>query len=191
MFNSITVTKERKYILIVGAVLLVLGGIYRFYPDIHGVFFAEEEIAVKQRHVEKYLKIVDRSETIKKQRAQVNRKLNQMEARLISGETPSLAAVEVQNVLNEITALSNVEIISMRVMKSKGLEETDYVRIPVLFSIQSNISQLKEILYEIETTRKLLMITELKIDSLTSKSQGIIRSTIKVEGFMKQEEKAG
>jgi len=185
MFNSITLTKEQKYIVIIGAVLLFIGVIIRFYPESTDTAFTPDEIEIKKEHIEKYSKIVAKKAQIEKKRAIAKRMLNRTEARLLTGNTPPLAAVEIQNILKEITALSNVEIKTMRVMGEKISEDTDYVRIPVRFSIQCNILQLKEILYGIESSQKLLMVTALKVDSASAGQQGRLQSTIITEGVMR------
>ena len=143
MLESIPLTKERKMILAFGAVVLLLGAIYRFYPNIHAMVSVSDEMAVKQKQVETYAGIVAQRQQIAKENATVKRLLNQTEARLLAGATPSLAAVEIQNILNAIGAQSNVKFVSMRVMKPEEDEKTGFVRLPVQFSMNSSISHLK------------------------------------------------
>ncbi len=188
MFNSIKINKERKYILIGGAVLLFFGMIYRFYPNIHGIVSVSDEIAIKKNHIVKYLNIVNQRERINKERINLNRILNRMESGLFSGKTPSLAAVELQNMLNEIAHTNNVKIKTMQVLKETEPGEQIYIKIPVRFSFNSNVLQLKEILYEMAVSPKLLIITAMNIDLTRRKLEGNIRATITVQGIMKNKE---
>ena len=188
MFNSIKINKERKYILIGGAVLLFFGMIYRFYPNIHGIVSVSDEIAIKKNHIVKYLNIVNQRERINKERINLNRILNRMESGLFSGKTPSLAAVELQNMLNEIAHTNNVKIKTMQVLKETEPGEQIYIKIPVRFSFNSNVLQLKEILYEMAVSPKLLIITAMNIDLTRRKLGGNIRATITVQGIMKNKE---
>lgn len=186
MFKSLKINKERKYILIGGAVLLLFGMIYRFYPSIQGLFSISDEIAIKKNHIEKFIKVVNQKDRIDKQRLNLNRILNRMESGLFTGETPSLAAVELQNILNEIAHATNIKIKTMQVLKETEPGEQVYINIPVRFSFNSNVLQLKEMLYEIEASLKLLIITDMNVDLLRRrKQQDHIRSTITVQGVMK------
>lgn len=185
MFKSIELTQERKIILIGGAILLLLGAIYRFYPVIISAVSASDEIAMKKNHVEKFLRIVEQRKQAVNENGYFKRRFKQMESRLLTGETPTLAAVAIQKILNEISDASDVKFMTMRVMKPKEGENTGYVRLPVQFSMNSDVVQLKEIIYQIEASSKLLVITELAAKITKSKDRQLIRSRITVEGVMK------
>lgn len=185
MFNSFALNRERKIILIGGAILLLFGAIYRFYPVIISVVSASDEIVMKQNHVEKFLRIAEQRKQAVNENGYVKRQFSQIESRFLTGETPSLAAVEIQEILGEIAEANNVNFMSMRVMKPKDNENTNYIRLPVQFSMNSDINQLKEIIYKVESSSKLLVITELDAKRVRSRDRQLIRSTIKVEGVMK------
>jgi general secretion pathway protein M len=185
MFDSMVLNKERKIILISGAILLILGAIYRFSPVIISVVSVSDEIVMKKNHVEKYVRIVEQRKQAFRENKYYSRQFSQMESRLLTGETPSLAAVEIQEILKEIGDASNVKFMTMQVMKPKEGENKDYVRLPVQFSMNSDIIQLKQIIYEIEVSSKLLIITELDAKRAKSKERQLIRSTFTVEGCMK------
>lgn len=187
MLEFIPLNKERKMLLAAGAVLLLLGAIYRFYPDIHAMVSVSEEMALKQKQVETYAGIVAQKKQIEKENAVARRLQNQMEPRFLSGATPSLAAVEIQNTLNGIGAASNVKFVTMRVMKPVEEENTGFIRLPVQFSMTSSIAQLRDIIYKIEASPKLLIVTELDASQSRTRDQmDLIRSTITVEGVMRR-----
>lgn len=191
MLKSLKINNERKVILIGGAVLLFLGMIYRFYPDIHGFFSISDEIAMKRNHIEKYISVASQKDRIDKDRLYLNKILNRLESRLIVGGTPALAAVKLQEILNEITQATHVKINTMQVLKVAASGEKKYVKIPIKFSFNSNIRQLKNVLYKIEASSKLLIVTDVKIDLLRRKKQGQIRSSVTVEGVMKHKGSTG
>jgi len=191
MLGGVTLTKERKIIIIGGIFLLLLGGIYRFWPALVSTFSVSDEIAVKQKHVEKYRKIVDRRDRVINENAAVKQQFRQMENRLLTGTTPSLAAVEIQNTLNKIAETGNVKFSTMRVMKSVESETADYVRVPVQFTMDSDITQLKDVIYQIESDPQLLVVTELNVRQTRSRDNRQIRSVITVEGVMKAPPAAG
>jgi hypothetical protein len=185
MKTSFKLTKERKYILIIGVVLLLLGAVYRSYPTVSSFFSASDDIDFKKKNIEKYLRAVSARKHLEKKKNQLNRELGRLEEKLLASSTPSLAAVEVQGIINEIAQANNVKVQTMQVLDAKDDGEIGYVAIPVKFSINSNILQLKEIIYKIESTSKLLIIKELNVDTGTRSLPGEIRATMTVEGIMK------
>jgi len=185
MIKSIKITKEQKYILIAGMVLLFIGALYRFYPDVYGFVSAADDIEFKKRSIEKYLQVVAQQKGLEKQKNQLNHELTKMEAKLLTGNTPSLAAVEVQGIINEIVQSNNIKVQTMQVLEPKESGDIGYVAIPVRFSFASNIFQLKDIICKIESPAKLLAIKELSVDRNARGSTGEIRATMTVEGVMK------
>ncbi|MEZ4566787.1 MAG: hypothetical protein R2860_07395 [Desulfobacterales bacterium] len=66
-------------------------------------------------------------------------------------------------------------------MESEG---AGYVRVPVQFSMDSDILQFKDMIYQIETSSRLLVVSELDIRQLRSRDGYRIRSVVTVEGVM-------
>lgn len=185
MLKSLSFNKERKILLAVGAVLLVLGAVYRFYPDIRAMVSVSEEMALRQKQVDAYAGIVAQKKQVEKENALAKRLQNQMNTRFLPGATPSLAAVEIQNILNRIAGASNVKFATMRVMKPVEDENSGFIRLPVQFSMTSSIVQLRDMIYKIEASPKLLVITELDASQSRSRDQAaMIRATVTVEGVM-------
>lgn len=182
----IQLNKERKIILIGGIILLLAGVIYRFYPAIYSTVSVTDEIEFKKNHIDKYLKVVERRRSADREYKHLSGQYKRMEAMLLEGDTPSLAAVEIQNIISEIAEISSVRIDTIRVLSFKEAETHDYIRIPVRFSVKSTIVQLKEILYKIESSSKLLVITELDSEPVSVREQNEIRSNFVVEGVMRR-----
>lgn len=181
-----TLTKERKRILAAGAVLLVLGAFYRFWPALEPLVSVADDIAVKREHVEKYRRIAAQGDQAAAENAAVKRRFRQMENRLLTGTTPSLAAVDVQNILNGIAAKENLKFSTMRVMRAVESEETDYIRVPVQFVMDADIMQLRDMIYQIETAPQFLAITEMSLRQVRSRDPNDrrIQAVITVEGVM-------
>ncbi|MEZ4550124.1 MAG: hypothetical protein R2874_06525 [Desulfobacterales bacterium] len=143
MFEKTAMTRERKIILLAGAVLLVIGAMYRFWPAIVSTVSVVDEIAFKTDQVEKYQQIAARKDPVVKENAAVKKQFRLMENRLLTGSTPSLSAVEIQNTLNDIAEAVGVKFSTMRVMKAVESEGAGYVRVPVQFSMDSIFFSLK------------------------------------------------
>lgn len=191
MLSSFEITRERKIILIGGAVLLILAAIYRFYPLVGPLFGGTDEILIKQEIIGGYQNIVNQSPRIDKEHIRMNRMLAKAEAGLLSGVTESLAAVEIQNIINTIAAANNIKIDTLQVLKTRDADEVGYAMIPVRVSFGSDILQLKEMLHRMETNDKMLIVSEVTSGLSIIARSGGIRSTITVEGVMKKKGAAG
>jgi hypothetical protein len=186
MLPAFEITRERKIILIGGAVLLLLAAIYRFYPLIGPMFSGSDEIRMKQEILGRYQNVVARGDRVDADYARVSRMLSRVDAGLLSGATESLAAVEIQNIINTIATANNIKIETMQVMRTRDVDEVGYAMIPVRFVFGSDIPQLKDMLYGIESHDKLLIVSEINVGISTSRRTDDIRSTVAVEGVMKK-----
>ena len=180
-------SKERKYLLMGGGVLLVLGVLYRFFPVIQDLKPAGSEIIFKKQQIAKYCQKIQKGKNLESRRIALNRNLGRAESGLLAGETPALAAVDIQNILSDITRKIDIEIKTMRVIKSIDIENMNYVSIPVRFTLNSTVRQLKDLLYQIETSNKFLIISKMKIRNTSGKQPEQISSTITVSGLLKKE----
>jgi len=181
------ITKERKYILIAGSVLLLLGVLYRFSPTIQDLKPAGSENVLKKKKILKYRNKVLKRDKLQSQLMAMNRDLERDKFGLLSGKTPALSAVEIQNALNEISEKIDINMDTMRVLKPVDLEHMDYLSVPVQFSFKSTIRQLEKLLHKIESSPKFLTVTQMRIRR-RSTDPGHIESTITISGFLKKED---
>lgn len=178
--------KRTKTIIIIGAVLLLLGLTYRLIPFFQGISDAGLEIALKERQVEKLRNMVQKVGDPEDGIARLNRTLKRAESGLLTGKTPALAAVDIQNILNGIAEKSGIDIKTTRVLKAEEIDR--YMGVPVQFTVSSTTGQLKEILYGIETSSRYLTVKRLKTSVERRGKSGISRTTITVVGYMKRPE---
>lgn len=184
-------TTERKYILIGGAILLLLGAVYRFYPDTEMFQPMGGDIALKERKIIKYRQMVQERNKLNAELISLNRALERAESGLLTGETPALAAVDIQNILNDIANRAQVQVQAMRVLTpeesdKESPEKALYLKIPVQITLISGTRQLKEVLYQIETSLKFLKISEMRVRVNNLRDAEKIYSTLTVEGIMKK-----
>jgi hypothetical protein len=195
---------SRKVILAVGGVLLLLGLIYRFFPDLGNLVGPKQELAVKEKRLSKYRELVQEGGDLKARLTSLEAAVAKGEAGLLTGKTPSLAAADIQNLLHKAAEKCGVDIKTVRVLKPEASGPEMYVSIPVQFTISSTISQLKELIYLIESQPRYLKITKVRsrsshtvrrrptrIQPRGGKAQQDpaeqIRSDITVTGFFKKE----
>ena len=185
-------TQERKYIIIGGLILLLIGAVYRFAPEQSFSVFQsfKDEISIQEKRLEKYRQILQDRNQIEARLLSLTRSLDHAESGLLTGETPPLAAVDIQNILNEIAGKSNIEVKTMRVLNpEEPVKESpvkNYLGIPVEITLSANIRQLKEVLYKIETSPKILKISDMKIRLISNSDIKEVYATLIISGFMKK-----
>lgn len=184
-------TKERKLILTLGLVLLVFGLLYRFAPDYHSFMVSDDEIALKQKKLAQHLHMLKKKPGLEARFSASKTALARAEKMLLNGTTPALAAVDMQNIIKGIAYKTGIEIASFQVLTTVEPDAADYIDIPVRFQITSTIRQLKDILYGMESSDKLLKITEISSGSVRRKPKSdepvYVRSVVTVAGYMAKE----
>ncbi len=183
------VRKETIYILIAGAVLLLGGAVYRYFPNIMDGWSLDEEIALEKEKQKKYIELGRERSSLEARLIKMNRSLERAEAGLLSGETPAMAGVDVQNALASIASRSSVEIESIYVLARKETDESvpfagEYPEVQVEVGLVATIRQLKEMLHGIESSSTLLRISEARCDTEGAKKMGLIKIRLTIEGFM-------
>jgi len=183
---TLIIDKRKRYLLIVGGVLLLFGLVFWLFPFFEGIQGGETDVAAQKKRVAKYRQTVKGRGDLEARLASLNKSLERAEAGLLTGKTAALAAVDIQNVLNEIAIGSGVEIKSVQVLKSQQKDSEQYIGVPVQFTVSAKIRQLKDILYKIEASPKFFLTVErIGISVAGAASLGEIRCDITVSGIMK------
>ncbi len=180
--------KERKYLLAAGMVLLLAGAVYRFYPSLSNIFTRTDEMIFTENQLSKYREAVREKAVLEAKLLSAQRALAQAEAALLSGETSALAAVEIQNMMNRLGEQQKIRIESMRVLKPKAIEKTEYMTVPVQVAMTASIRQIKDLLLGIEKSRTLLKISNIQIRQIRGNQPEVLSCSFVVEGFMKSRE---
>jgi Tfp pilus assembly protein PilO len=178
--------KRKKTLVLIGAFVLLVAVLYRFFPFFENIESLNDEIALKEKNLIKYRQMVRERNDLETKLASLNRIIENAENGLLEGKTPALAAVDVQNILKEITAKSDMEVLTMRVMPPENKEEDIYMIIPVQITIRCSVRQFKEIIYQIESSSRLLRVSDCRIREIRGRIEGQVQATLTVQGFMKK-----
>lgn len=179
-------TKERKYLLIGGAVLLLMAVLYNLTPTLSALWSQEEALAVKSQKLARYREKVQEKKTLDAKQDALQKVLRRTEAGLLQGKTPALAAVDIQTIIREITERTEAEIKTMRILKPEELSDSNYIAIPVEITLSSDVRQLIGVLYQIETSPQVLRTANVVIRSAGMRRGTNILTTLTIEGFMKK-----
>lgn len=182
------ITSRDKKFLIVGALAVCIFGIVKFFifPYYDKISNQKEDIRLKERTLEKYLKFIQKQAELQQSLRRLAREEKTIQSSLLKGETTSLAAADIQKIVEKVAEKSEVEIKSVKVMESTQKE--GFITIPIQVMFTSDLSKMKKFINSIETNRKLLTIPELKIRVKNKRKPAGISVTLQILGFMKKEE---
>lgn len=181
-------TRERKLILIGGMIALVLGALYRFAPDPDALFSAGADLAFQRKQLAKYRRLAAEKESLQAAMPQAARALAQAEAGLLTGATPALAAVEIQNIVSELAGRDGISIQSTRMVSPPKPEPgRPYAAIPVQVTLTAGIDRVSELLHRLETAPRLLRISDLRLRVNDPQKPDILQTVFTVEGFVPAE----
>jgi hypothetical protein len=190
MIGQIKLTRERKWIVGIGAVLLLAGLIYRFHPVLTGLWPGEEEALIKAKKISKYHETIQNSGDLEGRLVSLTRTLERFESRLLAG-TPPLSPPWTSRTSWGHHGKGGVDIRTVRVLRPEELKDRDYIRIPVQFLVTCSVRQLRDILYGIESSPRILVFERVQIGAM-GKGGDQVQADIIVAGYMKKSgEKTG
>lgn len=180
------VSDRDKKLIRIGAIALVVFCVLKFglFPLYDTFVGRRAEIAQKEKAREKYLKFLKKQADFQKSSRDRSREEALVQQGLLRGETTSLAAADIQKIVDEFAKQSKVTMQSVKVLDSDTKD--DFVVIPVQIVFSSDLTRLVTFIHGIETDRKLLTMPDLKIRVKNERKPQDISVTVTVAGYMKK-----
>lgn len=175
--------RERLFVLTaLGTVVIFL--IVRFVidPFVESQRSIREEIPVKALQLEKSRRLLG-----EKTEAQLNlRKMQELfrscQLKMLPGDTAPLAAANLQETLKTLAALHQISIKSEKVLDTRSSDFLDQISVQIEFTTQ--ISNLTNFLYDLQTHAKVLIVSDCSIAVNTYRGPRDVRAVIVVAGLM-------
>ena len=179
--------RERRLIGAAGVVLglfvinlLVISPFLSYRQDL------QDEIAGHREKIENGQAYLARTADITRQREQLQKMYQQIHAQLVPGDTPTLAAANLQNTLHSLAGEKGVEIQSTQVMRDDAVGE--FRRIAVRITVTGEVKQVADFLAAVEHGPTRVMIPFLEISRrgavLRGKAARALSATIEVTAFL-------
>ena len=168
----------------VGVALVLLVALYLFLvePLVDRAREVKDRTAAREASLERRRLAIARGPGITEELQTARRRLESESARLLRGPTAPLAASELQKLVKEAAAGSNVEVRSERVLPAserEGLQE-----VPIEIVIAGSIRDTIGALYRIEHAERLLTIKELKVRVVAVGQPRELLTTLIVAGYV-------
>jgi len=121
-----------------------------------------EEEAIKTRTLQKYINLISEKPSLEKKLAALKETRKADDSKLIEGQTPSLAAAQLQEMVKTVITGRSGTISSERVGKPEDFDKFKLISVSVDAVIPDS-RVMSEILYSIETRTPYLIVKELDV----------------------------
>lgn len=183
---KLQLSKERKILIGVAVVLLILVFGYRLLPLIQSMGEEGDALELKEQRIVKYLQRIQDGPVLERKKDLLYKNLEALKEGLLHAKTPSLAAVLMQNLLHEKAESIGVEIKTTRVLSSAKIEKTEYVAIPVQISADLTVQQAKELIYKIESDETFFFVTKMQLRRHSDQLPIQLQAVITIKGLMQE-----
>jgi Tfp pilus assembly protein PilO len=179
-----TLSRRGRMLIVFGMASVLVVGIYLFVvePLVDRAREAESRTAAREAALERRRLLIAQRPRIAEELQSVARRLESESARLLRGPTAPLAASELQKLVKDVAASSNMEVRSERVLPAterEGLQE-----VPIELIIAGSIRDTMTALYRLERTDRLLTIRDLKIRAVAVGQPRELMTTLTVAGYV-------
>jgi Tfp pilus assembly protein PilO len=144
--------------------LLVLGRFLVISPFLERRAWIKNQLEVLPPLHVKNVQYLGQKEAIEKALEKAKSDLQALETSLLSGDTASVSASNLQEMIQTIAAREGTQIITTRVLNPEA--NGKYTKIPIQVELSGEIEQVANLLKGIASAEKLLVVDELNIRSL-------------------------
>jgi hypothetical protein len=141
------------------------------------------ETAREKLHLSRQLLL--QKEALDKQIRELEAAIKRSESLMFRGETTSVVGAQMQEIMNGICSKNGADIRQTRVLKVDELGP--YKEICINTDLVSTVSGLSKIIFELEHSNYLFMITEISINNSSRKNLDDVRTRMTVVGLMREE----
>lgn len=191
------ISSREKKILIAGAVAAVLTGLFYFSDSLVPSGGQRATLETKKKMLGQYRETIAAEQNYKARLEYDRRRYDQNQTRLLTGETPSIAAAELQKILTELAGPTGVEITRRdNILQSQTKIQDNLIKIEVKIETNCNPEQLVQFIAAIENYERFLTVSDLTVSGYRMQKKYEIRPSITVAGYImapeaKVETKAG
>jgi hypothetical protein len=180
-------TREKRLIIAAGVVL----GLLLLRVTVVSPFLAyrenlSDQIAQHREWLENASAYLARAGDVERERDKLRDQVAQIRSQLVPGETPDLAAANLQETLHNLAKTSTVEIRSTQKMRDEPVD--DFRRIAVRITVTGEVRALAQFLSGIEYSEQRLLISFFEISQrgavLRNQGPRMLSATIEVSAFI-------
>jgi type II secretory pathway component PulM len=126
--------------------------------------WVKTQLEVEPQRLEKNLRYLARREEMAAALEAARSELKEREGELLTGDTPSVSASDLQDAVQALAAKEGTQVITTRVLNPEP--NGSFSKIAIQMEIGAQIDQAANLIRSIETSPKLLMVDEINVRSL-------------------------
>jgi type II secretory pathway component PulM len=158
---------KRERGLVLCSLLIIVFAVARYV--LIGPFFERSEwvrsqLEIQPQLLEKNLRFLAQKEDMVAMLESTRNELKAREPRLLTGDTPSVSASDLQDVIQGLATKEGTQVITTRVLNPEAAGS--FAKISIQMEIGGQIDQLASLIRGIENSPKLLMVDEINVRSL-------------------------
>jgi hypothetical protein len=177
---------QKKFFWGLIAIALALAAyIFLVVPLVEAKKKADQTIALNQRILLKYAEILQNRKTVEEGLARTQKQREEIQKRLIQGETPQLGAAHLQDLVKRLAEKNNLGLRSFRNLDPKEVGSFRRISVQIEFNPLSSMQNLTQFLYELEHQEQELMISEMDILVFNPRMPNTIQGNLIISGLMK------
>jgi Tfp pilus assembly protein PilO len=159
-------SKREKLLVAVSFTIfsLLLGRSWVLEPFLDRRASVEKLLDSQPQFLERNLRYLERKTEIMGNLEKTRAELNSLEPLLLTGDTASVSASELQQMAQGFASGGGAQVVSTRVLNPEAMGT--FTRIPIQLEVSGVIDQVANMIRGIETAPKLLVINEINVRSL-------------------------
>ena len=146
---------------------------------------ADQEIAKNQALLQKYAEVLQNRKSVEESLERTAKVGEEIQKRLIPGETPQLGAANLQDSVKRLAEKNNVAIRSFRNLDPKDVGVFRRIAVQIEFNPLSSMQSLTQFLYELEHQDKEILISEIDLLVFNPRMPNTLQGSMIITGYMK------
>ena len=157
--------REKGLVVLTLFILLsVIGRYFLLSPLLERREWIKSQLEIQPQLLEKNLRYIGLKAEIQAGLERARGELKAVEPSLLSGDTPSVSASDLQQTVQALATKEGTQVLSTRVLNPEAMGT--FTKIPIQMEVSGKIEQVANLIKGIESAEKLLMVGELNIRSL-------------------------
>ena len=177
--------------------LLVLGRYFLVAPLLERREWMKSQLEIQPQLLEKNLRYLSQKKELEEALEKAKGELKSLEPSLLSGDTASVSASNLQESVQTLAAKEGTQIVTTRVLNPETMGS--FIKIPIQVEVSGQIDQVVNLIKGIESAEKLLVVNELNVRSLFTPAAPVrpqvapqvsvqnLRASLTVSGFARSQ----
>lgn len=182
------ISRSKIFWILIGVILAVAILTLGILPMVEATRRMKEEIVLKKTVLQKYSEFLQKRKTVEEELGRVQKKHEDLQQRLLPGETPQLVAANLQEMVRRLLDKNGMTIRSFRVLEPKDIPPYRRISVHTDFNPVNNMLSLVQFIHDVENHEKELMISEMDLLVPNPRTPNHIQGNFVISGLMRMGE---